>query len=559
MLVELVVENYAVVERVRVRFHRGLNLLTGETGSGKSLVVDSLGLLFGGRASGDLVRSGAERARVSAIFEAPGTPEFRRLLDDNGIEIEDGELLVERELQASGKSRAFLGSRPVTVSLLRDLAPHLGDLHGQHDQQELFSGEGQRAMLDAFAGAEEQREKVTGLFAQWQGIQREMEELDRGEQEKLRMADLWGFQKREMEEANLKPGEAAELEAQRLVLQNVAKLEEHARAAYDLLYESENAAATTVRQARRRVEELCRIDPSLEETSELLKPAEVAIDDAGRALQHYLGTLEADPARLDRVEGRLAVLDKLKRKYGGSVEEMIAYLEEVRGKLAAVETAGERRMRLEQERSEAAAAYEREAAKLSQERRKAAGQLERGVEGELAALAMEGTTFRVELGAGEWSASGTDRVRFLVSPNRGEEARMLERVASGGELARLALALKTQIIARGGRSPGVARTLVFDEVDAGVGGRTAESVGRRLKKLAERYQVLCVTHLPQIAGFADHHFVVEKQEERGRVRATVEELTAEGRRREIGRMLSGEKMTAEALKHAEQLIKLASR
>ncbi len=559
MLVELVVENYAVVEHVRVRFHAGLNLLTGETGSGKSIIVDALGLLYGGRASADVVRTGADRARITGIFEAPDTPAFRKLAGESGIEIEDGELLIEREILPSGKSRAFAGSRPVTVALLRELAPHWGDIHGQHDQQELFHAAAQLDMLDAFGGIDSVA--LSALYHRWQSLRGEIEELDRNEQEKLRLADLWSFQKHEIDEAQLKPGEDTELEAERRIQMNVAKLDEHARAAYEVLYEAEGAALAGIRHARKRLEELCRIDSKLADTLEsFVKPAEIAIDEAARALQHYLGGLEADPARLDSIEERLAMIDKLKRKYGDSVDEIQAFFEDVSAKLEAVETAGERRAKLAREVEEAGAAYEKAARKVSSSRRKAGQQLETAAHEELASLAMGGTQFRVELTEGEWSASGWDKTRFLMSANKGEEPRPLEKVASGGELSRLALALKTCAAGRGESRAATARTLVFDEVDAGVGGRTAESVGRRLKRLASGNQVLCVTHAPQIAGFADHHYVVAKGEVSGRTVASIEELpTPSARAREIGRMLSGEKMTEEAIRQAEQLIKAGAR
>lgn len=563
MLVELVVENYAVVERIRVRFHAGLNLLTGETGSGKSIVVDALGLLYGGRASAEVIRSGSDRARIAGIFEAPSSAEFRALLESNGIEIEDGELLVEREILASGKSRAFLGSRPVTAALLKDLAPHLGDIHGQHDQQELFSHDSQLVMVDSFADSADALASLGAVFARWQAVARELDELDRGEQEKLRLADLWSFQKREIEEAALKPGEEAELESERKVLGNVTRLEENAQAAYDALYEAQGSAIAQVKTARKRLEELARIDASLQETLESLKPAEITLDEAAHALRHYLGGLEADPRRLEHVESRLAAIDKLKRKYGASVDEILAFLATVSAQLAAIETAGERRAQLLRERDTLAADYERLARKLGEARRKAATRLEEQVREELAALAMAGTQFLVEFTEGAWTARGVDRVRFLVSPNRGEEPRPLEKTASGGELSRLALALKTCLTSArhtdaSRKKTKVMRTLVFDEVDSGVGGRTAESVGRRLKKLAATSQLLCVTHLPQIAGFGDHHYVVEKHEVKGRTEASIQELTGEARTREIGRMLSGEQMTPEALKHAEQLLKLGA-
>lgn len=554
MLVELVVENYAVVERVRVRFHAGLNLLTGETGSGKSMVVDALGLLFGGRASADMLRSGTERARVSGIFEAPRVAGFRRLLEDAGVEAEDGELLIEREILASGKSRAFAGSRPVTAALLRDIAPYLGDIHGQHEQQQLFSMDAQLEMLDSFASTGAVLVEAGNLFRQWRDASRELRDLEHSEQERLRMADLWSFQRNEIDSAQLKDSEDLELENERRVLKNVARLQEYANAAYAALYDAPESAATQLRMAVKRIDELCKIDESLRSALDTLKPAEIAVDEASDALRDYLDRLEADPHRLEQIEERLALIDRLKRKYGGSVQEILSFLEDVRGKMGAVESAGERMSALQQQLKQFADAYAAVAERLTKIRTEAARKLARAVERELASLAMQNTVFQIKLQQAEWSERGADAVEFLISPNPGEEARPLERVASGGELSRIALALKTCF-----KQPapnGAVRTLVFDEIDAGIGGAVAESVGRRLKTLAASSQVLCVTHLAQVAGFADHHYLVEKREIKGRTFAEIEELSAAARKQEIGRMLSGEKVTPEALKHAEQLIRL---
>ena len=554
MLQELVVENYAVVERLRIRFHSGLNLLTGETGSGKSIVVDALGLLLGGRASADMVRTGESRARVAGIFDVRDHTAIRRLLEPAGLEIEDGELLVEREILAGGKSRAFLGSRPVAVSLLKELAPHLGDIHGQHDQQLLFAADAQRDMLDAFAAHREPLERAAALYRQWRATAVELEELERREQEKLRLLDLWSFQRKEIESAALHAGEDAALENERRVLQNVQKLEEAASTAYTAVYDAPESAVSLVRTAARRVDELCRIDPSLEALREHLKAADLGLQEVSYALRDYLGRLEANPARLEEIETRLAAIDKLKRKYGQSIAEVLQFLEDVRRQIAEVEHAGERMEELRREQKRLAGDFEKQAADLSAGRAAAARKLEKKVETELAALAMAGTVFRVAINPAPWSEHGADRVDFLVSPNLGEEPRPLEKVASGGEISRIALALKTCLAAP---RTGPPRTLVYDEVDAGVGGGAAEGVGRRLKKLAANNQILCVTHLPQIASFADHHYLVEKRESNGRTGAFVEELDGAARTREVGRMLSGQKLTPEALKHAEQLIKMS--
>jgi len=443
MLVELAVENYAVIEQARVRFHAGLNLLTGETGSGKSIVVDALGLLLGGRASADAIRTGAPRARISGIFEVAPSAALSRLLEDAGIEIEDNELLVEREIQAGGKSRAFVGNRPATAALLKDLAPHLGDIHGQHDQQQLFSASVQRAMLDSFAGAGDQVSRTSALYHEWKRASAELEELDRTAQEKLRMADLWEFQRKEIETVAPAEGEDVALENERRVLRNVVKLEESASAAYDALYENPESVTAQLRAVEKRLEEIARIDDSAADMASALKPARLAVEEASHALRHYLGKLEADPGRLDAVESRLAALEKLRRKYGATLDQVLAFLENVRGELAAVETSSERRDALRQQTAILARDYENAAALLSTRRKEAAVQLARRVEQELASLAMEKTRVEIRVSPSEWSEAGADAVMFLIAPNVGEEPKPLEKVASGGELSRVALALKT--------------------------------------------------------------------------------------------------------------------
>ena len=562
MLVELAVENYAVIEKARVRFHAGLNLLTGETGSGKSIVVDALGLLLGGRASPEMVRTGAARARVSGIFEVAESPALAKLLEDAGIEIEDRELLVEREIQTGGKSRAFVGNRPATAALLKELAVHLADIHGQHDQQQLFSPAVQCDMLDGFAGAGDLASQVSESFHAWKRAVAERDELERNAQEKLRLADLWSFQRKEIEAVSPLSGEDAELENERRVLRNVVRLQELAGGAYAALYEDPASATAQVGLIAKRLEELARIDETAQEILAQLQPATIALQETAHSLGRYVDKLEADPGRLDEVENRLAALEKLKRKYGATVEEVLSFLEEVRANLSAVETADDRRNALQKEVAALAQAYETAAKKLSAQRKKAAVDLGKRVEQELAALAMEKTRIEIRVATNNdpsgWSERGADTVAFLIAPNLGEELKPLDKIASGGELSRVALALKTCVSPSAKKSV-APRTLVFDEVDAGVGGSAAESVGRRLKKLSGSNQVICVTHLPQIAGFADHHYFVEKHSDHGRTIATIEELAPEARTREIGRMLSGERITQEALRHAEQLLKMAAK
>lgn len=553
MLLELVVENFAVVERLRLGLHSGLNALTGETGSGKSLVVDALSLLFGGRASAEVIRTGAARAFVSGRFELPHDAGLAALLAEAGIESEDGELLIEREILAGGKSRAYAANRPVTAALLRDIAPFLGDIHGQHDQQKLLSADAQREMLDDAAGADGELSMVAAAWSEWRAAIADLEELDRTEQEKLRLSDLWNMQRHEIEVLHPEPGEDTRLEQESLVLKNVARLTDNVTEAYDWLSENENSASKSIARAIRRLEDLVRIDARMAEILEILAPARIAVSEAAHELSHYLGALEADPARIESVETRLAQLEKLKRKYGPTIDETLAFLADVQTKLDAVESAGERRAALQKRIAQLEGAYGKAALALRAIREKAVRSLQKAVESELAGLAMKGVAFRVVMREAEPSRHGLDVVEFLVSANAGEEPRPLDRVASGGELSRIALALKACLALQPAKNGG-ARTLVFDEVDSGVGGAAAEMIGRRLKRIARSSQVLCVTHLAQIASFADHHYIVEKKQAGGRTTASVEELEAGQRVREIGRMLSGQHLSEEALRHAARLV-----
>ncbi len=555
VLHELVVENYAVVDRLRVRFHAGLNLLTGETGSGKSIVVDALGLLLGGRASAEMIRSGEDRARVSGRFDAPERTE--RALEAAGLETEEGELLLEREILSNGKSRVFVNNRPATVALLKELGAHLGDIHGQHDQQLLFDAAAQLSMLDSFAGVREERRALREVYLAWKQAAEEIATLESSDQEKLRLLDLWQFQRTEIEQSELQAGEDTELLAERKVQQNAGKLLETAGSAWEALYETPESAWSVLRAASKKLDELGRIDESMVAVRQALEPALIAVQDVAYSLRDYLGRVEANPARLEEIENRLAAIEKLKRKYGGSVEEILTFVEDVKRRILEVETAGERLEHLRHEQNLLAKQYEDGARALTAHRSAAAAKLSTRVAEELRPLAMERAVFRIALEPVAWSESGADKVRFLVSPNAGEAPKPLEKVASGGELSRVALAVKACLVGSKGAAALHLRTLVFDEIDTGIGGRAAEGVARRLKKLAAENQVICVTHLAQIACFADHHYRVGKFEKAGRTVAQLEELDATQSTEEIGRMLSGEILTPEAVRNAAELVRAA--
>ena len=568
MLLELNIEHFVVADRLRLRFGPGLNLLTGETGSGKSIIVDALSLLLGARAGVEVIRPGQSSARVSGVFSTAESPELKALLDAAGLDFEQGELIVDREVLESGKSRAYINGRPVTLTRLRELAPFLGDIHGQHEQQHLFSTRAQLDMLDAFAETEALAAEVASLHALWRDGRKRLEELRGDEQERLRQLDLYEFQVREIEQAAPRPGEGEEIEQERRLLGNLERVQQTAASAYDRLYDSTVSAATQLKAARRSIEELAQFDAAFRTMLETLDSSQAGVDDTAFELRAYLDRLEPDPARLEQIEDRVALLKQLQRKYGGSLEEVLAYGEQARGRVEELRSSDEAAAELEARQEETAEKYEAAAEKLSARRRQAAGSLEVRVEAELRELAMERARFQIgfeatdSVGGGQagWSARGIDRVRFLVSANPGQPPRPLARVASGGELSRVTLALKTCLVAAGdpgGDAAGntVPRTLVFDEIDSGVGGRVAEAVGRRLEKLAAEHQLLCVTHLAPIAGFADVHFVVDKQEIDGATVASVKQLSGKQRIEELARMLSGETITTAALRHAKQMIK----
>ncbi len=581
MLIELRLENYAVIDNVAVGFAAGLNLLTGETGAGKSILIDALALLLGEKASSDVIRAGAERAVISAVFEAESASEkpLNKILEENGLdESDDGSLILRREITAGSKGRVFVNNQPATVAVLRQLAPHLATIHAQNESILSFDGPARLGLLDAFAGS--QLEPIAAAFNTWTEIRNRIEDLERDEQDRLRLLDLWIFQRREIEEAKLKPGEDEQLETEKRVLANAEKIYNAAMNAFDLLYEGNASTSSSLRAAQKQIEELARYEPKFQEALGAIETARISVEDVGATLRDYAGGIHASPEHLAEVEDRLALLDRLKRKYGPALDDVIQFGADVAGKLSEVENKDETLRQLRSELATAAEKYLRTASALARKREEAARRLEKLVEAEINDLAMK-SIFRVEITSseeeGNWSPSGIDQVVYMISTNPGEPLRQLEHIASGGELSRVMLALKVSVEAGAaslGKTPRAARavtpkkaaagsisrsssqrTLVFDEIDTGIGGRAAEAVGKKLKALARSNQVLCVTHLPQIATFADHHYVIEKKDFAGRVRTSIRAITGEQRTEEVARMLSGAKLTETSRKHAEQMIK----
>jgi DNA repair protein RecN (Recombination protein N) len=563
VLRELRLENYAVIDNVVVEFAPGLNLLTGETGAGKSILIDALALLLGEKASTDVIRHGAERAVVAAVFEAEGKTArtLSHLLQANGLDEESGELIVRREIAAAGKGRVFINNQPATVAVLRQLAPHLAAIHAQSESLVSFDAAARLELLDAFAGA--QLEPVEAAFRKWKEVRERIAELERDEQDRLRLLDLWSFQQREIEAALPQPGEDEHLEGEKRVLANAEKIYAAAMGAYDVLYESDASASASLRAAQRQIEELARFEPKFKELAGSLDSARITVEDAGATLRDYAGGVQASPDRLADVEDRLAILDRLKRKYGPTLADVIAFGQEVSRKISEMQNKDEVLGQLRKELAAAAQEYVVVAKALSRKRQEAARKLEKLVEHEVNELAMK-ARFRIEVSASEeesrWTSSGVDQAAYLIATNPGEPEKPLEGIASGGELSRVMLALKACVEAGQNasrlRNPGMAqRTLVFDEIDTGIGGRAAEAVGRKLKELAGSSQVLCVTHLPQIACFADHHYLIQKSIAGGRTRTTVRRIQGSERTEEVARMLSGARLTEASRRNAEQMLR----
>jgi DNA repair protein RecN (Recombination protein N) len=570
VLVELRLENYAVIDNAVVEFASGLNLLTGETGAGKSILIDALALLLGEKASSEVIRTGAERAVVSAVFgcDGAGGDAIEKVLEHNGLdESDDGSLIVRREIAAGGKGRVFVNNQPATVAVLRQLAPHLATIHAQNESILSFDSPARLALLDGFAGS--RLDQVAAAFEAWKGIRARIDDLQRDEQDRLRLVDLWTFQNREIEEARLQAGEDERLETEKGVLANAEKIYNAAMQAFDLLYEGDGSTSASMRAAQKQIEELARYEPRFQEALAALETARISVEDVGATVRDYAGGIHASPEHLAEVEDRLAVLDRLKRKYGPALEDVIGFGADVARKLSEIENKDEILRELRSELAKSGAEYLRAARALSKARQDAARKLEKLVEAEINDLAMK-STFRIQMTTseeeGNWAAAGIDEVVYMIATNPGEPMRQLEHIASGGELSRVMLALKLSVTSTHvARAPSpakagtpratVQRTMVFDEIDTGIGGRAAEAVGKKLKALARANQVLCVTHLPQIATFADQHYVIEKKDRNGRTRTSIRAVVGEERTEEVARMLSGAKLTDTSRKHAEQMIK----
>jgi len=565
MLQLLNISNIALIDDLQVEFDRGLNLLTGETGSGKSIIVDALGVLIGGRFASDMIKAGESRAFIEGLFSVGRNPELEELLTAAGVDPDGGErieILIRREMTTNGRNKIFINHQIATLALLKDLRQFLVDIHGQGEQQTLFNPDTHMELLDAFAGLVNLRHEVSTSYKRWSAIKRELDELRRDEAEKFQLLDILRFQIEELERAQLVAGEDERLEEERRRLNNVEKLTTICGESYGLVYEDDDSAIARIGQATRRIEDLSQYESNFRNYIEGLQTARALLEDLAFSLRDFADELEFSPQRLSEVENRLAEISRLKRKYGGSVESALEHLEKSQDRLQHIEHSDEREKELQKELTAARRKYLELARQLHSRREHAAKSFEKNVERDLAEVAMENTRFEARItspddaelsdenGSRSFTARGIDNVEFYVSANIGEDVRPLAKVASGGEASRLMLVLKT--VANAFEYP---RTIVFDEIDTGIGGRVSEAVGVKLKRLSSSNQVLCVTHQPQIARFADSHLIVRKGVVDGRTAVSLERLNNKGRVEELARMLTGAEITDTARRHAREMLK----
>ena len=564
MLRELRVRNLAVIESLTVPFGPGLNVLTGETGAGKSILIDALTLLLGERAQpAETIRAGAESATIEAVFDAPRKSPVATLLQEHGITLEDGQLVVRRELVRGGRGRVFLNDANTTLALLERLGETLVEVHGQHEHQALLRSARHLDLLDAFAGLGILRDRLRQRHDEWRSASAELDALRVSARDQVARTTQYRETMAEIDGARLRPSEEEELREERRRLVNAERLAEGATGAYRELYDDPASAVERAGRAASLLRDLARIDPEIQSTIQALDTALVHLDETARVLRSYRDGVVFDPPRLDAIERRMDEIGRLKRKYGESVEAVLTLRARVETDLDGLARAGEDEGRLAERVERLRTELVTRATDLAERRDQAVGRLETSVLAELAALDLEGAVFRVrlvreragqgELGVGPeaWrlGPKGVDQAEFLFSGNAGEDARPLARIASGGELSRTMLALKVVLAATD-----AVPVLIFDEVDVGIGGKTADTVGKKLRQVSRTRQVLCVTHLPQIAAYADQHFRVEKREDDGRTATTVAALVKNDRVREVARMLGGESVTDTSLQHALELI-----
>ena len=556
MLEELVVKNYALIDQLQVRFSRGLNILTGETGAGKSIMIGALGLVMGLKADTETLRSGASEIDVSGIITLEDNPEVKTWLGEQGVEAENGMIIIRRVVKKNGKSTIFVQSVPFTLSALRELTGMLFDLHGQHEHQSLLSAENHRKLLDHYGAVTSEVTAFSGLHNRLVKLREEYSALIAEQQERTRKVELLEYAIQEIGEAKLKVGEEQLLRSEQNLLANHEKLVHLIEDVYSATAESRGGALAGLRQARASLAEVVKIDSAMSQSSRQLENAFFEIEDFVQNLGRYKGSIDFDPSRLEQIEERLDLIKRLEKKYGGSIEAVLAYREDSQKQLESIQGSDAKQKKLEGEISALEKELRAGAEKVTGLRKQASAGLQRKIVEELIQLGMPKVRFSVQIedrtGAGGkvvYSSTGKDVVEFLISPNPGEPYKKLAQIASGGELSRIMLAIKS-VLAESDHI----NSLIFDEVDAGIGGEVAIAVGERLKRLARSKQVLCITHLATIAAQADNHIKVQKVIQAGRTVTRVSPVTGSERQQEIARMLAGDKTGDTSLKHAQELL-----
>ncbi|MBI1921821.1 MAG: DNA repair protein RecN [Geobacter sp.] len=548
MLTDLLIKNFAIIDNLHVMFQPGLNMLTGETGAGKSIIIDAVNLILGGRASADLVRNGEDEAVVEAVFDISGNASLAAMLDEIGVDT-DGELLVRRLISRSGKNRVFIGGGLSTLAILSEISRELVNIYGQHEAQTLLRPENHLTLLDGFGRLTPLRREYAALFGRYQHVRDEIRQLEEGERDAAQRIDLLSFQSREIADASPVAGEEEELLRERELLAHAEKLHQHSRGAYESLYGSEPSILGQLSGVKAAVAEIAAIDVSVSQMRDALETSLIQLEDCALFLRDYSARVELDPARLREIEDRLDRIQRIRKKYGPTIEEVIDYKVRIDDELDRLLGRERNREELDAALRELSAEVQRLGVELTEKRKQAAVTMKEAMERELRELAMPNAVLEVAFESfDEPKGAGMERIEFLFSPNPGEPPKPLSRIASGGELSRLMLALK-QI-----HPESDVPTLIFDEVDTGISGATSALVGRKLKNVSRGQQVLCITHLPQVAAFADHHYRVEKLTDGGRTVTRMGEVAGETRVAEMARLLGGVKITDKTLEHAREMI-----
>ena len=561
MLKELGITNFAIIDRLSLAFHEGLNVLSGETGAGKSILIGAIGLLLGDRASTDLIRSEEDAAVVEAVFDIGASPALKTRLQEMGFH-PGREIVVKRVVSRSGKNRVYVDGNLATVAMLGEISEALVNICSQHEHQVLLDPESHIDILDEFGNLAALRGRFTALYDEVQKLRQKRDDLAAKNRNRAEREEFLRFQVGEIEKAALKPGEDAALQEEKRILSNAVKLAELARDSWEALYGSEESVLGALARVTARIRDIRRIDPGFAVSEDEMKSLTIQLEDAARTLRDYLGKIPSDPGRLEGVDDRLEAIGRLKKKYGGSIEGVLKTAQSLKAELEGLASAAEDIESLEAELATRKGALRELAAGLSAERRRTAESMEKAIEGEIHALKMEKARFSVlfretapdEEGLAALNPKGIDQPEFHLSTNVGEPLKPLNRVASGGELSRIVLAMK-KVLARAG-SVG---TVIFDEVDSGIGGATAEIVGRKLRDISKHHQVICITHLPQIASFGRTHYQVTKRVSDGRTRTDVRQLGEDERLEEITRMLGGVEITDKTRAAAREMLKAAKK